>query len=109
MANLHGGSSLDLRQPEHDPHFRKPLGVAAIEITDLFTFKQGKPIPDGENEKILPFMLMGNENEPCEDVFRRLVFDEKTPTEARDRIQLNIFCSSIVLRFHYDSKTFLNY
>ena len=81
-ANL-GGSALDLRQPEQDPHYRKPLGVAAIEITDLFTFKQGKPIPDGENEKILPFMLMSNENEPCEDVFRRLVFDEKTPTEAR--------------------------
>ena len=78
-----GGSSLDLRQPAHDPHFRKPLGVAAIEITDLFTFKQGKPIPDGENEKILPFMMMSNENEPCEDVFRRLVFDEKSPTEAR--------------------------
>ena len=79
-ANL-GGSALDLRQPENDPHFRKPLGVAATEITNLFTFKQGKPIPDGEN--VLPFMQMSNENEPCEDVFRRLVFDEKSPTEAR--------------------------
>ena len=75
------GSVLDLRQPEHDSHFRRPLGVAAVDITDLFTFKQSKAVPDGEKEMYLNFMQMGGD-EFVEDVFRKLVFDERVPTEA---------------------------
>ena len=30
------------RKSMRDINFRKPVGVAAIEITELFTFKQGK-------------------------------------------------------------------
>ena len=76
------GSTLNLREPEQDPYFRKPVGVAAVEITDMFTFKQGKALAESETEVTLPFMLMSNQNEPYEEVFRRLVFEKKPPTET---------------------------
>ena len=41
-TGITSGSSENDRKTFKEINFRKPVGVAAIEITDLFTFKQGK-------------------------------------------------------------------
>ncbi len=40
-SSTFGGGDAD-KKTSRDINFRKPVGVAALEITDLFTFKQGK-------------------------------------------------------------------
>lgn len=50
------GSKHDLRGGNKDGYFRKPVGVAAKEITDLFTFKQGRP--ESDEFTIIFFLLL---------------------------------------------------
>lgn len=82
-----------------DGFFRKPVGVAAVEITDLFTFKQGKTIADSqgrESEHFLPLLLATADNEPFESVFRKLVFDKKTPNESKTLwVTLNVMLGDL--------------
>ena len=41
VGNSSGASDAD-KKLSKEINFRKPVGVSAIEITELFTFKQGK-------------------------------------------------------------------
>jgi dedicator of cytokinesis protein 1 len=64
-------------------NFRKPVGVAAHEITSLFTFKQGKTTYKGaETELACPF-LFSNDSETLESTFRKLVFEKKANVESK--------------------------
>lgn len=58
--------------------FRKPVGVAASDISDLFTFKQGKTRQNTtETELTCAFLPVSNESESWEVPFRKLMFDKK--------------------------------
>ena len=95
------GSKNDLLKGgrENGFNFRKPVGVAAVEITDLFTFKQGKTSEVGgrENEISAPF-LAGSDNESFESVFRKLVFEKKGVAGGDNRslwVTLNIMMGDL--------------
>ncbi len=79
-----------------DGVFRKPIGVAAVEITDLFTFKQGKTTSElgRENEVSAPF-LAGSDNEPFESVFRKLVFEKKGHDSKSLWVTLNVMMGDL--------------
>ena len=86
--------------------FRRPVGVAAVEITDLFTFKTGRGGGGGggvdglgqETEVSAPF-LAGGDNEPFESVFRRLVFEKKGNVGGADArslwVTLNVMMGDV--------------
>ncbi len=83
-GNANNGTGGDLM--DGDIYFRKPIGVAAHEITSLFTFKQGKTSNKGaESELDLPF-LMGGESESLETTFRKLMFEKKGSGAAEQKV-----------------------
>ena len=51
--------------------FRKPLGVAATEITDYFN-QTNKNIDGGDKEFMIPFLPSGSDAETLESTFRKL-------------------------------------
>ena len=81
----------------HSILFRKPVGVAAVEITDLFTFKQGKSSELGRESEVSAPFLSGGDNEPFDSVFRKLVFDRKSTDAKSLWVSLNIMMGDLNL------------
>ncbi len=95
QASVKSSSRGDLRS--NDGLFRKPVGVAAVEITDLFTFKQGKSSELGRESEVSAPFLVGGDNEPFESVFRKLAFERKTTDSKSLWVTLNIMMGDLSL------------
>eukprot|EP00095_Tigriopus_kingsejongensis_P007920 maker-scaffold1210_size55525-snap-gene-0.17 protein:Tk07920 transcript:maker-scaffold1210_size55525-snap-gene-0.17-mRNA-1 annotation:"dedicator of cytokinesis protein 1 isoform x3" len=79
-------------RPAKDVNFRKPVGVAVVEITKLFSFKQGK---NTESLQMSAPFLASNDNESFDTVFRKLFFDGKLSEENGLNISFNISLDDI--------------
>ncbi len=91
-------SRVDLRAAgTRDGVFRKPVGVAAVEITDLFTFKQGKSSELGRESEVSAPFLIGGDNEPFDSVFRKLAFEKKATDAKSLWVTLNIMMGDLNL------------
>ncbi|XP_040577137.1 dedicator of cytokinesis protein 1 [Lepeophtheirus salmonis] len=95
--NAKEGSRADLSRIKKEICFRKALGVAAIDITEQFTFRQGgtgKRHEGGrEAELSIPFISSGSESESLENTFKRLINTDRKSQESNLRrlgVKLNI-------------------
>ena len=93
VEDKHGGDRLSKSQSRtqlRDINFRKPVGVAAIEITEMFTFFLGKST---QREKLrelsLPF-LSGGDSDCMETIFKRLVYDKKYVDKSSEQLWVDI-------------------
>ncbi|TRY70430.1 hypothetical protein TCAL_09293 [Tigriopus californicus] len=75
-----------------DTNFRKPVGVAAADITKLFSFKQGK---NTEFRQIIAPFLASNDNETFDVVLKKLIWDGKVTEENSLNIAFNISLDDI--------------
>ena len=58
------------------PSFRKPLGVAATEVSDYFN-QTNKNIDGGDKEFMIPFLPSGNDAETLENTFKKLTSEKR--------------------------------
>ena len=56
--------------------FRKPLGVAATEVTDYFN-QTNKNINGGDKEFMIPFLPSGSDAETLENTFKKLTSEKR--------------------------------
>ena len=62
--------------------FRKPLGVAATEVTDYFN-QTNKNIDGGDKEFMIPFLASGSDAETLETTFRKLTSEKREREVAK--------------------------
>ena len=62
--------------------FRKPLGVAATEVTDYFN-QTNKNIDGGDKEFMIPFLASGSDAETLETTFRKLTSEKREREMAK--------------------------
>lgn len=77
-----------------DTNFRKPVGVAATDITRFFSFKQGK---NTEFRQITAPFLASNDNETFDFVLKKLIWDGKVTEENSLNIAFNISLDDITI------------
>ncbi len=81
--------------------FRKPAGVAARDITEIFTFRQNGHIKGDDTELFCPF-LAGDEKECLETTFRKLVSDKNAKVEPKGlHCQISIIFGDVALDNNY--------
>ncbi|CAB4057260.1 DOCK2 [Lepeophtheirus salmonis] len=108
--NAKEGSRADLSRIKKEICFRKALGVAAIDITEQFTFRQGgtgKRHEGGrEAELSIPFISSGSESESLENTFKRLINTDRKSQESNLRrlgVKLNIVFGGDLHKFQFSS------
>ena len=70
--------------------FKKPAGVAAIDISSQFTFRGGKTQEHNQHNKLdLPFLKSENETETLLQTFQRLISSEKN-VKGTDKLLVEI-------------------
>ena len=62
--------------PKSSLSFRKPLGVAATEVTDYFN-QTNKNIDNSDKEFMIPFLPSGSDAETLENTFKKLTSEKK--------------------------------
>ena len=76
--------------------YRKPVGVAAVEISELFTFKQGKSSEFGREIEVSAPFLPANSSESFESVFRKLVFEKRSSADPKSLwVTVNVMMGSL--------------
>ena len=62
--------------------FKKPAGVAAIDISNQFTFRGGKTQEPRHNKLEMPFLRSENETETLQQTFQRLYSSRDTKSSG---------------------------
>ena len=75
-------SRTDINEVKNGLRFRKPLGVAATEITDYFN-QTNKNIDGGDKEFMIPFLPSSSDAETLENTFRKLTNEKREREMAR--------------------------
>ena len=69
--------------------FRKPLGVAATEVTDYFN-QTNKNIDSNDKEFMIPFLTSGSDAETLETTFKKLTSEKKEALKLQGKKQINL-------------------